>query len=783
MEGFVIGKTIDGRFKVLEQIGKGGIATVYLALDERKGTECALKIVTISDRDQSDSLARLSREFRLCQQVDHPNVIKLLHFGVIDNRTCYTVMELIEGPDLSQLLQLEGRLDSELVLHLAKGLASVLQALHDKNIVHRDLKPANIMLVENEELDGVEKWRPVIMDFGLARGVNMTKLTETGTVLGTPYYMSPELASGEKADKLSDIFQFGAISYELLTGKRPFDARTIGKLLGQIISETPPLPTDVRPDLPKKWDEIIEKCMEKDPSFRYSSASQLLENLEKFKDKLEPDRSPAQLPPKKVRKAPENKTPLALTVVGILFLILSVFFLFPRQENTSFSCMNLSLQAKLTTITAKWSSHTPYPSVLEVLSADGARRFIEDEKKEARKNHHLLIKGLQEGKSYKIRVIYPSGETSLAKSVATKRFKCILLAARAKGLGFEFAWSTEPKATWHQLLVKKSNRVEKIPSAKQTALKSILLPTLSSDIDEIELLSHFDHGVTKRQNIRQIVLKESEHIRSQVTTFQGQRIINLLAKEAWLTPSMTVRRTASRSINLADKRASQLAEDKETEEKRRKMRLVVKKELAGQEKEMRQFKKLASWSTLVLSSRLLSLAERKEIDKIFDPYLALYSFCVYEHLEDVLWAVSNRGDYSLNKQAAIGEASELILFSAPKKKSIDLGIAVPFKYAARETWTTQFIAPSLAGISKAELKFQFRRFDNTSMRVRMNGKTDIQTFGHRGYAAEGRHIWQRIPVDSLKEGENELELHYVKTAEGYLDARIRIRKIILRLVK
>jgi serine/threonine protein kinase len=264
------GKSI-GPYKILSMVGIGGMGEVYRANDPRIGREVALKILPAQFSEDADRLRRFEQEARAAGLLNHPNIVAIYDAGS-ESGSPYLVSELLQGQSLRDKLNgnpLPFRKAVEYALQIARGLS----AAHEKGIVHRDLKPENIFITR----EGVVK----ILDFGLAKlthpdpsGASVSE-TETGIVMGTVVYMSPEQVRGAKVDHRSDIFAFGAILYEMLSGKRPFQGESQIEVMHAIIKEDPPELTSISAAIPPSMDRLVRRCLEKSPDQRFQSSSDL----------------------------------------------------------------------------------------------------------------------------------------------------------------------------------------------------------------------------------------------------------------------------------------------------------------------------------------------------------------------------------------------------------------------------------------------------------------------------------------------------------------------------
>ncbi len=268
---FEIGTVIAGRYQVLAILGKGGMGAVYKTRDRELDRVVALKVIRPELAASTDITQRFKQEIILAREITHRNIVRMYDLGQFDE-TKFVTMEFVEGETLAESLKRRGRFPAGDAVAVMRQVCDGLAAAHGRHIVHRDLKPANVMC----DPEG----RVIIMDFGLARDVAADHLTQTGMVLGTVDYMSPEQARGQTVDARSDIFAVGLILYELLTGERPFPADSaIATLVKRSQERTRP-PSTVVPEVPKAVDDIVMRCLETDPARRYQSATEIAADLE-----------------------------------------------------------------------------------------------------------------------------------------------------------------------------------------------------------------------------------------------------------------------------------------------------------------------------------------------------------------------------------------------------------------------------------------------------------------------------------------------------------------------
>lgn len=273
----LLGRVIDGRYRIEQQIGEGGMGVVYLATHTVLQKKLALKVLRGDSARDAEVVQRFMQEAQAATSIGHQNIIDISDFGRLPDGAVYFVMEFLDGTSLADLINRGGSLPLKDALHLVRQIVSALDAAHARGIVHRDLKPDNIVIVKQ----GADPLFVKVLDFGVAKvGGAASKLTKTGMVFGTPHYMSPEQAAGQSVDQRTDIYALGVIMYEMFTGKVPFDADTFMGILSKHMFEVPARPTDLRGATLGPVEAIILKALEKSPDDRYASMSDLLADLD-----------------------------------------------------------------------------------------------------------------------------------------------------------------------------------------------------------------------------------------------------------------------------------------------------------------------------------------------------------------------------------------------------------------------------------------------------------------------------------------------------------------------
>jgi serine/threonine protein kinase/tetratricopeptide (TPR) repeat protein len=271
-----VGSILAERYEILKLLGEGGMGAVYKARDRELDRVVALKVIRPELAGHPSILARFKQELILARKITHRSVIRIFDLGVAQGIRFIT-MEFVEGHDLSTLLDEQGKYSTKEASKLLLQVGSALEAAHAEGVVHRDLKPQNIMVEDNG--------RACVMDFGLARSVENTGMTQVGAVLGTPAYMSPEQAKGLTADERSDLFSLGVIAYRMLTGVLPYKGDTaLASMLMRTQGPPEKQPKDIDPDLPQVLNDIVLKLLATNPEERYQTATEFVQDLREWSD-------------------------------------------------------------------------------------------------------------------------------------------------------------------------------------------------------------------------------------------------------------------------------------------------------------------------------------------------------------------------------------------------------------------------------------------------------------------------------------------------------------------
>lgn len=275
------GKTLQGRYAIEEKIGEGGMSFVYRATDTARGTPCAIKVLSAALSKDENAMARLRREANMGMRLVHPNICHIVRLGETDDGLVFVVMPYLEGEVLSDRTNRLKQIPLEQTIPIVRDVAVGLDVAHDLAIIHRDLKPENVMVCGGP--NGGE--HAVVMDFGLAKerraGAELEKLTATGIILGTPEFMSPEQLRGQSLDRRSDLYSLALMTYEMLTGKLPFEGSTQQEIMMARLRGEPMSLDEMRPDLrfPPQLERVLRTGLRRNREERYQTTIQFAEEL------------------------------------------------------------------------------------------------------------------------------------------------------------------------------------------------------------------------------------------------------------------------------------------------------------------------------------------------------------------------------------------------------------------------------------------------------------------------------------------------------------------------
>ncbi|OGD23195.1 MAG: hypothetical protein A2Y69_07280 [Candidatus Aminicenantes bacterium RBG_13_59_9] len=328
-EKFASGTVFAGRYQIIEELGKGGMGSVYRAIDKKLNEEVALKLIRPEIASDRMTLDRFSNEIKIVRKIVHRNVSRMYHLSE-EKGIHYITMEYVPGEDLRRMLRMSKRMEIGTAISIARQVLEGLAEAHRLGVVHRDLKPGNIMIDQEGQVR--------ILDFGIARAIKSEGPTEVGLIIGTPEYMSPEQVEGREVDPRSDLYSLGVILFEMVTGRVPFEADTPFAVGVKHKSEKPPDPRQINAHIPEDLNSLILKCLEKDGAKRYQSAEELLSALAKI-EKAFPAAEPL-LPKRKTIFSKEVTATFSLkkifvpgaVVIALAAIAILVWRLSPKKE-------------------------------------------------------------------------------------------------------------------------------------------------------------------------------------------------------------------------------------------------------------------------------------------------------------------------------------------------------------------------------------------------------------------------------------------------------------------
>ncbi len=300
------------RYRVEKLLGQGGMGAVYQAYDLDLNRTVALKLVRPELMVHPEAMQRFKQELLLASKISHRNILRIHDLGDVAG-TKFISMAFVDGSDLHHILQSQGKLTIERTLSISKQLCAALDAAHSESVVHRDMKPQNIMLDKDDHV--------YVSDFGLAKSIESEGgMTMTGELLGTPRYMAPEQIECKPVDGRTDLYALGLIMYEMLTGDVPFQAESTFQLMYKRANEAPPEPKAANPDIPDWLNQVVMKCLERDPARRYASARAILNDLELQQSPSGFSPSMSIRLPQMAVNVPMNKRLLAGVIAGALII-------------------------------------------------------------------------------------------------------------------------------------------------------------------------------------------------------------------------------------------------------------------------------------------------------------------------------------------------------------------------------------------------------------------------------------------------------------------------------
>ncbi|MGE0401713.1 MAG: serine/threonine protein kinase [Kofleriaceae bacterium] len=327
----IVGTTLSERYLVTKKIGQGGMGAVYEATHTLIGKRVAVKVLLEKYAQREAIVKRLKQEAQLASSIGNEHIIDITDFGTTSDGRTFVVMEFLEGESLAECLSRETSLPEQRILRIISQAASALAAAHAKGIVHRDIKPENLFLLRRKDSDFVK-----VVDFGISKSLRAsseeeetTRLTQTGMVLGTPLYMSPEQARGdEELDHRVDVYALGVIMYECATGRVPFVGNNYLSVISQVLNEEPKSLRESKPEFSEEFEAVVLKAMAKDVNERYASANDMLADLTALLEDPTHSTERAKItgPRRRLVKKPDVSIRLIAWIAGLAVVVAATIF-------------------------------------------------------------------------------------------------------------------------------------------------------------------------------------------------------------------------------------------------------------------------------------------------------------------------------------------------------------------------------------------------------------------------------------------------------------------------
>ncbi len=495
-----------GKYLLQKQLGRGGMGTVYQAIQKGLDRPVAVKCLEPpAGANTSEVLKRFRKEMNVSARLSHPNIVRVFDCGHEEGVYFYA-MELLRARSLNDLLKEKGPLPLKDALGIARDLCEAFKCYFPQGIVHRDLKPANIMMDENGTA--------IITDFGLVKDLLATGITRTGTAVGTPYYMSPEMVRGKGVGPASDVYQFGVILYAMLTAKLPFHADRPDQVFQLILHGTARPPSAHVPELPVEVDTLVLNCIAREAAHRYPDAESLSEDLERVArgqaiQRLGPEEPSKETEPQEARPQDRDSGrnrlagPAAVTaewsaneksrvkveevrlaqrlkaVAGILVSIVLIgavgLSLYRDNVRAGYAVKRLRIRCSPTRAAVTWTSPTPYQSRIRWMNLNGVPQELSSGT-EATLKHRIILTDLSANKEYRLRILYPDESSSLDYPFRTPAVHLEPLSLKRVGDKWEFRFITPIRT---RCTVK--HGAEEVTEDSETTEHRILLKSFSLD--------------------------------------------------------------------------------------------------------------------------------------------------------------------------------------------------------------------------------------------------------------------------------------------------------------
>ena len=736
-------------------MGRGGMGAVFLAEDAKMERPVAIKFL-YGDIHSLKLEERFEREFRLMATLSHPNVATL-YAGGRDKESGYLwyAMELVEGRSVDDLIE-DAPVPLETVHLIVEQIADAFDYLHPKGIIHRDITPRNVLLTKQN--------RVVLVDFGLAKDLAMTAMTATGTVVGTPFYMSPEQFTGEELDGRSDIYQLGVVVYEMLTGLRPFQANSALELAMQLNSTKAPLMSEKNKEIPKKWDSIVEKCLQADRELRYRDGSQLLQALAENSKKRAPAPVKKSKPKSEQKSESSSKGPILLSLLAIFLLVFAGFFIGQQKKPNPCTISDFSHLALPGAVRLNWKTSLPCQTSVSIALAakKGAQGPVSVKAtKGATQIHELLITGLFDSTAYLVTVDLLENEKSLPLKVKTASLPLRLIRAQSteKGLEIEFHG---PLCKIEQARLSGSRW--KTASFNLNALpndKFILkLPKAIRHIEGISLKVSLPTGVQRYVTVTGLLAKKVGRLSNKLSAINARAFTEKLGVNALSIITKHISE-AEEDLNPLTK-PEKMRQRKEKLQKRKVLAKRISEKLAKKEI-ISDFKKASAIAPLVFEHKLLPEVGKERFYKAIMRAARLFiHFDRFMLAVDFTEPLPPLGPYSLQLVKPPTVTKELILLKS-SEGPVKLGLIPMIRREQVHQWKTNFTLPKLPKNAQPALRLKTTSFRYLAAMAKINDNNEFLIFNRPLLPYEEDKkitLYQLMPRQALLEGKNEIRLSF-----------------------
>ena len=734
---------LANRYILSSLLGSGGFAKVFLAKDTKLRREVAVKVLHVASK--GGTVERFRREAAVVDRLRHPNILRIFD-AELDDEPFFLVMELLHGEDLNEHMAL-GPLPIKNAKSIIIQMLSALDYLHSEGILHRDIKPANIFL---------EDERAVLMDFNLLLSEELTALTKTGMIVGTPQYMAPEIFYGAEASVQSEICSLGTVLYQILA---PMDSRLEMKCLGPRQEPFASL-AEHRREVPRQLDEIILRATACDPDCRYSSYKAMMAELEAVPDHVEDvdELDINTLETLAVVDEASNVTSrpnyFKLGLISFFVIVLSLAWAFTRSPK-NYAVLNLQVTPRPGALDISWKSETPYPSLVELEGKNTKKVFGKPEV--SSKEHHLLLRGLADDQSYSFQILFPGGKKSLSKRVRTMKLSVENMELRGNELSFQCPLAKEVSL----IAEDRDGRRELVKASFKGKEWSSQLPKLKKNT---------------RQLLIEVVPKGKEVEKRQ---FDGAGLLYEALNEK------------TRSIRELDvsKLVKRVRFLEEANPEAKSKRLQARGSAIGQ-----VFVELGVWpawdsiyqsAPLVFQTELFSNELKYRTFRAYVRALecSLYTFVKKAEPKFVYKKLPALGEFELtqiarpyNKQLVLYRHSESATYLGPRQ--IDLVRKI------NDTISVSCDIPDVTSLRYAEVLMFMGRMELYIIRVLVNDKYSFPIHGDpyiKPGSGNKEHYVRRIPLFALQDGENRLEFRAEQIFDGLSEKITKVKSIALNL--